>query len=317
MGAVRTRPLPAAFVALTIAFAACTGGGSSIPTPTARTGSLAASVASSDLYAGTPQRFLLGMLHQDAQGVKFLTGGELPFAFSYLGADGGASPEPGPEATGSYIPAPGTPDAGNTEPTLTAPSEGRGVYQAEDVTFDRAGIWRVTTEADGETLTADFGVTDEPQLPAPGEPAPASENLTVDRTDVDPSSIDSRALQGAAVPDPELHSTTVAAALDTHSPILLVLATPTYCTSQLCGPDVEVVERLAANYVDRATFIHIEVWEHYPDTISDAAKDWLEPVETEPWMWLIGSDGTIVDRWGPVWSVDEVEGMLADLPPLR
>jgi hypothetical protein len=35
---------------------------------------------------------------------------------------------------------------------------------------------------------------------------------------------------------------------------------------------------------------------------------------TEPWLYLIGADGTIVDRWSTLWSQDEVEATLEALP---
>ena len=36
---------------------------------------------------------------------------------------------------------------------------------------------------------------------------------------------------------------------------------------------------------------------------------------TEPWLYLIGADGTIADRWGPLFDVDEVATALEALPP--
>lgn len=302
-------------MALGLLAGSCASGGGDGSGTAGPEGRLAAQVASSDLYAGAPQRFLLGVSGQDDEGFKVLTGGELRIRFDYLGPEGTEPPEPGPEVAATYVPAPGTPDAGRTTPGLTPPSEGRGAYEAEDVVFDRAGVWEAVTEVGGKELTAAFGVTERPQLPAPGERAPRTENLTMDSAGVDPAAIDSRALQGAEVPDPELHATTVADAIDAGRPVLLIVATPTYCTSELCGPDVEVVEDLAGRFSDRAAFVHIEVWGDFQaQQVNDAASEWIEPVGTEPWMWLIGADGRIVDRWGPIWDVDEVTALLADLP---
>ena len=80
-------------------------------------------------------------------------------AFAYLGTDGTGAPEDGPSATADYVPVPGT-DASGDAPTITTGD--RGVYEAEDVTFDRAGIWRATLspEIDGlaRRMTVDFTV---------------------------------------------------------------------------------------------------------------------------------------------------------------
>ena len=68
--------------------------------------------------------------------------GSIDLSFAFLG-DGAAAPTAGPKATATYVGAPGTKTNGTT-PTLTQPSEARGVYQAEDVTFDQVGAARLT-----------------------------------------------------------------------------------------------------------------------------------------------------------------------------
>jgi glutathione peroxidase-family protein len=174
-----------------------------------------------------------------------------------------------------------------------------------------------------QTLVTQFAVTDKPQLLAPGDQAFATKNLTVHSKGADPASIDSRALDGAPIPDRDLHEWTVADALKAHRPILLIVATPTYCTSQFCGPDTDAVANLAKTYSDRAVFIHIEVYKTKPDPLlstqqqfNAAALQWIQPVGTEPWMWLIGADGKIIDRWSPVWDPNEVAQELAKLPKM-
>jgi hypothetical protein len=38
---------------------------------------------------------------------------------------------------------------------------------------------------------------------------------------------------------------------------------------------------------------------------------------TEPWLYLIGADGIIVDRWSSLWSEAEVAAALEALPSRR
>jgi hypothetical protein len=48
--------------------------------------------------------------------------------------------------------------------------------------------------------------------------------------------------------------------------------------------------------------------------------DWLQMPNgdlTEPWLFLIGADGTIADRWSSMWSEAEVQTELEALPPMR
>jgi hypothetical protein len=324
---VSVRTAVAAVLSIVL-LAACTGGDGS-PTPTPSTGDpseLAASVASSDLYVGAPQRIEVGISNQTADGVRLITGGSFKFVFSYLGAAGNDTPLATGAATANYVPAPGLPGSPAGTPTPTDPSVSRGVYLANGVTFDQAGLWEVAVTGDivgygTQTLVTQFAVTDQPQLLAPGDEAFKTKNLTVQSKGANAASIDSRALDGAPIPDRDLHEWTVAAALAQHRPILLIVATPTYCTSKFCGPDTDAVEQLAKTYGDRAVFIHIEVYKDFnasddANRFNAAALQWLQPVGTEPWMWLIGSDGKIIDRWSPVWDPNEVAQELAKLPKM-
>jgi hypothetical protein len=269
---------------------------------------------------GAPQRISFGLVLNDQRLVSF---GSVDVTFVYRGS-GDDEPQPGPGGTAVYLPTPGTPD-GTGRPTVTLPSEARGVYQAEDVTFDRPGVWEVHVTADVDGLgairtDAGFVVLDDPQYPAPGEEALPTRNLTIDSDDAPPAAVDSRAANGGRIPDPELHQTTIADALRRGVPALVIFSTPVYCPSQFCGPVTEVVEDLARRYDDRAEFIHVEIWrDHEANTINQAAADWLfrEGDLTEPWLYLIGADGIIEDRWATLWREDEVAAALEALPPIR
>lgn len=92
-----------------------------------------------------------------------------------------------------------------------------------------------------------------------------------------------------------------------------------YCTSQFCGPVVDAVEKLSQRYADRAVFIHVEIYHDFTaNEINQAAADWLyrNGDLREPWLYLIGADGKIVDRWGVLWNPDEVGAELRALPPM-
>jgi hypothetical protein len=88
----------------------------------------------------------------------------------------------------------------------------------------------------------------------------------------------------------------------------------------MCGPSTEALEQLAHRYPDRAVYIHVEIWRNYNKSVANqAAADWLyrDGDLTEPWLYLIGADGVIQDRWGPVFDVDEVAKELRELPPMK
>jgi hypothetical protein len=309
--------------AVAVVSGACSGDhGSSSPSAG---GSFAAEVGSTDLWAGAPQRFEIGVYQSTSSaGVKLVTFGQVGLSFAYLGADGKQPATPGSQATGTYLAAPTTATS-QGGPTLSDPSTARGVYQAENVMFDKPGFWQVTVTADvagagKQQLTTEFPVTAKPALPAPGEPALKTDNLTLSSKDVPASAIDSRASDSTPVPDPELHRWTIARAIAEHRPVLVIFATPTYCQSQFCGPTTDGVAALAGSYADRAVFIHVEIWRDYQKSvINKGAADWLyrNGDLTEPWLYLIGSDGIIKDRWGPLFDPAEVANDLAALPPMK
>jgi hypothetical protein len=279
-----------------------------------------AQMASSWHWVQDPQRVQVGIFGSDGEGVRVVTGGTIDLSFEYLGVDGSAEPVAGPATTGDFIPVPGSEPASEL-PTLSA---GNGVYEAEEVVFDQPGLWRttITAEIDGvrRQMTASFSVAEESAIPAPGDPAPRTENLTIG-SKVRKGSIDSRADGGGEIPDPDLHRWTVADAIDEGRPALVLIGTPAYCTSRFCGPEVDELQRLADAHPDKAVYIHIEVWKDYgaePQVVNKAAADWLlrDGTMTEPWLYLIGADGIVVDRWGSLFDPADVEAALGALPPM-
>jgi hypothetical protein len=313
------RPL-AGLVAAAIGLSACGGNG---PAADGEREALQVFPASFELVAGQPSRFLAGL---GTGRNLFISGGTVRMRFFFLGeTQAQGEPELRQEATGSFLPIPG--EEGEPIPSSPEAAPGdaaRGVYEARDVTFDQAGLWEVEVAADvrGQTRTGRgaFQVIPEPLVPAPGDPAPRTENLTTDSKDAPKAAIDSRAATEGRIPDPELHATTVAEAVRQGRPALVVFATPVYCVSRFCGPITDMVAGLAAEYRDRADFIHVEIWRDFQgQVINRAAADWLLREENlqEPWVFLIGADGRVAARWDNVATRGEIEPLLQDLPVLR
>lgn len=317
-----TRRVAAFLLVVALGAAACGGGGgngSGDGSP-AKSAGLTAEVASFDLAVGPPSRFIVGLLTNDQEFVSY---GSVHLRFTYEGrGEKGARSSPGPEATAPFISLPGSPAAGSRRGPAALPgSAGKGVYGAP-VAFDRAGFWKVhltarlVGEAKPRTATAAFSVRDKHALPAPGDPALPSENLTVRSPDVPTKAVDSRA-DGADIPDPELHQTTIARALTLHRPAVVVFATPVYCTSRFCGPVTDMVQELARAYADRASFIHVEIWQDFEkQVLTKTAAEWLLRNNdlNEPWVFVIGADGRIAERLDNVVTRDEIEPLLRALP---
>jgi hypothetical protein len=318
--------VPAGLVVLVVlvVLGACSSdeGGTGAPPTSAAADGLIAQVASYDLAVGPAYRVIVGVQSADFRLVVF---GTVTFRFSYLGTEDAPekSPVAGPPVTASYLPIPGSPaqPEGDSTPRLVSGSEARGVYGAP-YEFERAGFWQVevTAAVDGATRTATgaFPVYEHHGVPAPGAPAPRTENLTMDApADVPRGAIDSR----DPIPDPELHRTTVAAALAAGRPVVLVVSTPVYCTSQFCGPVTDMVQELSHVYGDRATFIHIEVFKDFQNKDTNpTADEWAYSEQAgglnEPWVYVIGADGIITARFDNVATRAELEPILQALPVL-
>lgn len=246
-----------------------------------------------DLIAGRRQRFQLL-----SEG-EILVGREERLTFVMLGADGRPLVQP----TARAWVAPGRTAEALGPFTASLRVDGlppdRGIYVAR-ITFPRQGVWQVLAEAPGQE---GFGVAEIPvgrqsQTPAPGEQAIAVPTPTVDdHRGVDP--ICTRR------PPCSMHRVSLDDALESGKPTVLIIATPAYCRSRLCGPEVDIVQDVAGDFGDRVGFVHAEVLPNDdPKTVerfaplSPTAEAWK--LVAEPATFFIGASGTIVERFvGP------------------
>ncbi|PSO53443.1 MAG: hypothetical protein BRC31_03020 [Actinobacteria bacterium QS_5_72_10] len=98
---------------------------------------------------------------------------------------------------------------------------------------------------------------------------------------------------------------------------MVLFATPVWCKSRFCGPITEAMADLAQQYDDRAAFIHVEVWRDYESReLNDAYDAWVNKADEgrEPWLFAVGSDGVVEQRWDNVPDLDAVESWLQQLP---
>ena len=277
--------------AVALLVAACgTGSESTSAAPTATPGGLQAEIVASELLPGL-QRFPVGILDANTP-VSDATVHVRAFSVA-----------------GNTLRLKGESDA----PFRGAGLEGRGLYVAQ-LRFDTVGTWvaEITAQRPNGTqkvLRLPFKVTDKPMVPAPGQPAPQSHNPTV-RDVPDVSYIDS------GQPPDDMHQLSIADAIAQHRPTLVVFATPAFCVSQTCGPQVHAVQQLEPRYRNRLTFIHVEVYQDFkPDPskrrLTDTFVAWQ--FQTEPWVFLIDSKGTIRNRFEATADTDELSAAIDQL----
>ena len=215
-------------------------------------------------------------------------------------------------------------------PWTSAGLAGRGIYiaqirfdQAGAATDDTPGIWELHATFDygaagGESLTigAAVSVAAEHRAPAVGDLAPLSDTPTASDT------ADLRAISSSPQPDPALYRLSAADAVRAGQPAVISFATPAFCVSATCGPQIDDLSQLAARYRGRANFVHIEVYRN-PHLISaeNPARELAPAVDewglvSEPWTFVVDADGRIAARFEQYVPPSALEGALrAVLPP--
>ena len=147
---------------------------------------------------------------------------------------------------------------------------------------------------------------DDPE-PGPGDPAPRSETPTLASAGGDLSKLTTR-----TPPDTSLLRYSVASSLRAKVPFVVTFSTPKFCSSRTCGPVVDVIEETARRFEGKGVrFIHVEVYEG--NDPAQGFNRWIQEwgLETEPWTFLVGRDGKIVERFEGAVSVRELEEALS------
>ena len=186
--------------------------------------------------------------------------------------------------------------------------EVRGLWRA-DMTFDAPGNWSLAVRgADGRLVEgAAFSVAPEPQTVAVGERAPASLSKTSSDGPV-------RTITSDPEPDPRLYRMTVAEAVGSGRPTVVIFATPAFCASQTCGPALDTAKGLVDDY-PAVNWIHVEVYENLDAptaeelVIADPVIEWGLP--NEPWVFVVNASGVVADRFEGVVDRMELEDALA------
>jgi len=176
---------------------------------------------------------------------------------------------------------------------------------------DKASNWGLLAEvtlADGSVVQAPFTVqiVEQSESPAIGSQAPASENRTLT------TEPDIAKLSSDNDPEPGLYQMTVAEALESGRPTVVTLATPAYCQTKICAPVVDSVEAVYNEYKDQANFIHLEIYKDFQTLeTADEVTEW--GLASEPWTFVIDTDGTVVARFGGPVSPRELTEALVGL----
>ena len=267
------------------------------PTPTPAPETLRLALASSDLAVGS-NRVVFGVLDEDTGPVH---DADVVVSTFFLHPTGG---QDGPVETVDAV-------------FRAWPVTPRGVFTAQ-LSFDRPGEWgigAVVVDSDGaeRKASARVRVKEEPATPTLGTAAPRS----VSKTLADVEGFEQ--ITTDFEPDADFYGMTIAEALDTGKPLLVVFSTPAYCQTATCGPQLGVIKELKTEYADRMNFIHIEVYDNPHEiegdlsraVISPTAEEWGLP--SEPWTFIVDGGGIIRTKFEAFTTREELETALSDV----
>ncbi|MGH8947043.1 MAG: thioredoxin family protein, partial [Acidimicrobiia bacterium] len=146
----------------------------------------------------------------------------------------------------------------------------------------------IETEQWGELGPIGLVSSDDPVIVVLGDEAPQSNTRTsadhpLEQITSDPD------------PNPRFYEMSVAEAVSS-GPSVIVFATPAWCSSQTCGPLLDQVGELSADYPG-LNFVHVEIYEDIHVDSTDQLKavpavvDWGLP--SEPWVFVTNGEGVV------------------------
>ena len=302
--AARLTTTAAVLASLAVLALACGGNGNGVAVA-----EITAVVANKEVVVGE-NRFVVGLLDQDTE---MVTGAEVALRFFKLDGD---QETPKGEAEATAVTVERSYTHTHADGTVEKHSAGQtGVYVAHP-TFDEAGSWgvEVTATIKGkkfDPVGAAFTVLQEGKSVAVGAQAPPSDTLTLkDVTDV--AEIDT-----SDPPIPEMHTMSIAQAVTSGKPSVIVFATPAFCLSRVCGPTKEMVDEAYQQYNDEANFVHVEPYDLEKARSGEglfpikAATEW--GLESEPWVFVVDAQGIVAAKFEGVVSMDELKAVLDPL----
>jgi len=173
-------------------------------------------------------------------------------------------------------------------------------------TFPEPGTYRIELDADGETAATTVDALER----APAVPGPGDALVSV----ATPTTGDDKGVDPICTRDPDcpFHDEPLDALIGGSKAIALIISTPAFCQTAICGPVLDLLVERAEQHAEVLSVVHAEV---YTD---DTAKTVTETVRAygmtyEPALFLAAPDGTINDRLDYTFDGSELDEVLSRL----
>ena len=211
------------------------------------------------------------------------------------------------------------PDAEEVASGLTATLYDDGLprpYYAFEFSPETAGFYDIVLATDdGEVITqVQIVESDDATASAmvgPGDPLPALMTPTTD---------DLRGVTPLCTREPacELHGRTAADVVAAGEPLALLVATPAFCQTVICGPVLDVLLGVLPEVVG-VTALHAEVFSDPESNAVPPTEDDFAPVvgelglAFEPVLYTVGADGIVRRRLDYIFGETEIRQALQEL----
>jgi hypothetical protein len=177
----------------------------------------------------------------------------------------------------------------------------RGIYST-DLLFDHADLWSVSTSvprSDGSSSLVEvrFPVAEMAISVTVGQKAPTSASRTL------ASEGNIAKLTTGSHRDPELYQYSIAEAIDRDRPLLIVFASPAFCTNAVCGPKVEIASELREVYGNEVDFVHVDLYSNPHEIQGDLSLAKITPLfaewslSSQEWTFIVDSGGIVTHRF--------------------
>ena len=195
----------------------------------------------------------------------------------------------------------------------------RGLYTA-NLDFPTAGDWALRVSVldlaaggEGDAAELFFPVAETAHAPAAGQPAVASDSKTL--SDVPGF----EQITTGSLHDGDLYQVSIADAVESGRPAVIVFASPAFCTNAVCGPQVDVLKELKDKYRDQANFIHVDYFDNPDEIQGDLDRAIVSPTVLEwnlpstEWSFVLDDTGVVAARFEAFATLEELEEALLDV----
>ncbi len=182
-------------------------------------------------------------------------------------------------------------------------NDAEGSYWVVYPEFTHPGLWMfdiTATNENGEQVTQSVSdvVHPEPIGVTIGDPAPQSDSFVWGGDD-QPDRITTD-----LTPNQAFYQITVAEAVTSAIPSVIMFATPELCTRNICSSVVDSLESLWERYGDRVNFVHVETYNLDTGRKVPAIGEW--GLGLTPWIYLVDANGVIVARYDGMLGSEEL-----------